>query len=361
MKLHLVTDHHLNSGIGRYSFELSRALRHNSEDVHLFKPYKTNGDDNAFDRSFDWIQKIRYRSLRNLHPYLLPYFIGGRMLREKAQVFHGHWFMAGLGLRKAGKTNMVVTIHDVSLLHEVEKGGRFTKYYHTSLKKLKRDEVPVIVVSEQAKKDAIKYVGFKESQVHAIPNGINFEQFYPLPKVSNDTFRMVYAGGLSPRKNLTLLIEVCEILEKRRVKFQLEIAGNHPDYTPYPKMVREKGLKNVRFAGFIPDDQMNEFYNSGDLMVYTSRYEGFGFAPLEAMAAGVPVISTKGGALSEIAGGGCAQVRYSKYELADTIQAFMKNPCLLSDFRQKGLEWVKQYSWNACARSTMEVYQKVAS
>ena len=108
MNLTLVTDHHLNSGIGRYSFELSQALRKQNKSLQLFKPFKQDADDIHFDQKFNWIRKIRYRSLRNLHPYLLPYFIGGQLWKENSQVFHGHWFMAGLGLQKARKKNMVV-------------------------------------------------------------------------------------------------------------------------------------------------------------------------------------------------------------------------------------------------------------
>ncbi len=360
MNLTLVTDHHLNSGIGRYSLELSKALRNQQEEVQLFKPYKQDAADVHFDQEFNWIRKIRYKSLRNLHPYLLPYFIGGHLLKEKSQVFHGHWFMAGLGLRKAQKRNMVVTMHDVSLLHEAEMSSRFTHYYRNALKWLKYSEVPVIVVSEQAKKDAIKFAGFAGDQVYAIPNGINFNQFRPLPKIESETFKIVYAGGLSPRKNLALLLETCELLEKRKVEFHLEIAGNHPERTPYPAMVKEKGLKQVKFVGFVPEESMNAFYNQADLMVYTSKYEGFGFAPLEAMAAGTPVVSTKGGALAEVAGEGCAQVRYSKYDLADTIQEFINDSTLCQQFRQKGFDWVKQYTWENCASKTLAVYQKVA-
>ncbi len=360
MKLNLVTDHHLNSGIGRYSFELSKALREKKEEVQLFKPYKSDADDVQFDHSFPWIRKIRYKSLRSLHPYLLPYFIGSHLLGEKAHIFHGHWFMAGLGIRKALKRNMVVTMHDVSLLHEKEMRSGFTNYYRNALGLLKKAETPIIVVSEQAKRDAILHAGLPEKQVYAIPNGIDFDQFHPLPRVSNNTFRLVYAGGLSPRKNLDLLIDTCELLERRKVDFQLEIAGNHPNRTLYPAMVREKGLRQVKFVGFVPDESLNAFYNQADLMIYTSKYEGFGFAPLEAMAAGTPVISTKGGALAEIAGGGCAQVRYSKYDLADTIQQFMKDASLCHKFRLKGLDWVRQYSWGTCAEKTFKVYQNVA-
>ncbi len=362
MKLSLVTDHHLNSGIGRYSLELSKALIKQSHEVRLHTPYKENGDDVLFHETYDWISKIRYKSLRDLHPYLLPYFIAAQILGQRSDVYHAHWFMAGLGLLKAHKKRVVVTMHDVSLLHEKEKTGKFTNYYEKSLNSFKTKELPIIVVSNQAKVDALQYAGLSESQVHAIPNGINFEQFFPLEKSADeDIFKIVYAGGLSPRKNLTLLLEACKILEDRKIDYKLEIAGNHPDATPYPHLAQSLNLKHVHFVGFIPDEQMNAFYNAADLMVYTSKYEGFGFAPLEAMASGVPVISTKGGSLDEISGGGAHMISDDPEELATAIQHYISSENDRSVLAAKGNLWVQQYTWDKTATLTSNLYQKVAA
>jgi len=360
LKLNLVTDHHLNSGIGRYSFELSKALIDLHHNVSLFKPYKQNGDDIAFDQKYSWIKKIQYKSLRSLHPYLLPYFIGGKMFPTSAHVFHGHWFMAGLGLLNAFKKKIVITMHDVSLLHEKEKSGDFTNYYKKSLAKFKERGIPIIVVSNKAKEDAIHYGRLLEDQVFAVHNGINFNQFFPIQRKPNGIFKIIYSGGLSPRKNVGLLLQACRILEDRGIDYQLEIAGNHPDYTPYPKMAAELLLKNVNFIGFVPDDEINNFYNSADLMVYTSKYEGFGFAPLEAMASGTPVISTKGGSLSEISGGGANMVDDDPEEIAEAIIKMKESSELRAKQIVKGFDWVVQYTWKNSAKDTLEVYNKVA-
>lgn len=361
MNIRLITDHHLNSGIGRYSFELGQALRALDHNVVLSKPYKKDADDVEFHQNHSWISKIHYRSLRDLHPYLLPYFIGSQLVSSKADVYHAHWFMAGLGLLKVKniiRKPKVITMHDVSLLHEIEREGKFLNYYKKALDRFADEETPIIVVSESAKNDALKHSSLKEDQVHAVHNGVNFNQFYPLDKEKNDRFKIVYAGGLAPRKNLGLLLNACKILEAKNIDYSLEIAGAYPERTPFPKMAEEMKLKNVAFVGFIPDDIMNEFYNQANLFVFTSKYEGFGFAPLEAMATGTPVITTKGGSLEEVSGEGAALVYYNAEALAYEIIMHMEDSKKLARLADKGLAWVKQYTWTKCATETLDVYQK---
>ena len=360
MKLRQITDHHLNSGIGRYSFELTRALIDQGYETQLSKPYKKKGDDTSFDIQYDWIDKIHYKSLQNLHPYLLPYFIGAHLLTKKADIYHAHWFMAGLGLGKAKKKNKVVTMHDVSLLHEIEKEGKFLNYYRKSIDQLAKEGTPIILVSESAKQDALTYSNLNNEQLHVVHNGINFDQFYKKEEQKKEgPFQIVYAGGLSPRKNVNLLFESCAILESRGIEFELKIAGNHPERTPYPKLAKELNLKKLTFSGFIPDESMNDFYNEADLFVYPSKYEGFGFAPLEAMATGTPVIITPGGALREVSGAGAQLVEYNAESMADTIISLMENTDQRNKLAAKGAEWVKQYTWENCAKKTIDVYQSM--
>lgn len=359
MNLRLVTDHHLDSGIGRYSFELSKALIQLDHQVALSKLYKKGADDVCFDEQYEWIRKIRYKSLRNLHSYLLPYFIGAHLLTARADVFHAHWFMAGLGLLKSGKKHRLITMHDVSLLHEKEGKNKFMAYYSKSIEHFAEKKIPIIVVSESARQDALTYSNLGPEQVFAVHNGVNFDQFFPLEKPQNNRFQLIYAGGLSPRKNLQLLLEACEILESRKVDFHLKIAGNHPNRTPYPKMAAEKKLKNVSFEGFISEELMNDFYNQADLFVYTSKYEGFGFAPLEAMATGTPVVSTPGGSLREVSGEGAELVEYDAEALAECIISFKEDEKKRQTQAAKGVEWVRQYTWQRCAEKTLEVYQRV--
>ena len=79
---------------------------------------------------------------------------------------------------KAKKKNKVVTMHDVSLLHEIEHEGKFLNYYRKSIDQLAEEGTPIIVVSESAKQDALTYSNLKKEQLYAIHNGINFDQFF---------------------------------------------------------------------------------------------------------------------------------------------------------------------------------------
>ena len=357
MKLRQVTDHHLNSGIGRYSFELSKALIEQGYETHLSKLYKKDGDDTNFDHQYEWIDKIHYKSLRNLHPYLLPYFIGTHLFTKRADIYHAHWFMAGLGLGKARKKNKVVTMHDVSLLHEIEHEGKFLNYYRKSIDQLAEEGTPIIVVSESAKQDALTYSNLKKEQLYAIHNGINFDQFFKKEEErKGGPFQIVYAGGLSPRKNVNLLLKSCVILESRGIDFELKIAGNHRKNS-YPQLAKELNLKCLTFSGFIPDESMNDFYNSADLFVYPSNYEGFGFAPLEAMATSTPVITTSGGSLREVSGGGAQLVEYNAESMADAIISLIDDTAQRNRLAAKGTQWVKQYTWENCAKKTVNVYK----
>jgi len=348
---------HFVSGIGRYGYELARHIKYYNNNLLLYKPHSKNSSD-AHYIDIDWIKPIRYKSLKNLRPYIFPYFAAAAILNQNADVYHAHWFLGGLGMMYARKKPLVITLHDASLLHIPEGDKKFIDFFASTVKKFKKQEIPVIVVSETAKIDTINYANYPAELVHAVPNGIDFNFFKPIQKITKEKFTIIYTGGLGKRKNVDLILKAFQKLEKKYDFVELKIAGSYPQYTPYPELANSLGLKNVIFTDFIPDDKMNEFYNEGDLMIYTSEYEGFGFAPLEAMACGVPVLCVNGGSLAEISGGGTVHIEY------DAEDIFLKAGKIIDDyeFRRtiilKGSEWVKQYTWDNTALKTMAVYEK---
>jgi glycosyltransferase involved in cell wall biosynthesis len=358
-KITHITCQHALSGIGRYGFELAKQLHESGDLQAWYKPYK-KGHPDSYLHEYEWIKGYQYKSFRDLHPYLLPWFIKfGVPIQTKTA--HAHWFLSGLGAIKAGFKHIVITMHDVSLLHESEQSGSYEQYYANSIQLFKKKRIPIICVSEQARKDAIYYANYPEELVFAIPNGIEHEQFFVgnNPKAEKDTFRIIYSGGLGKRKNVDLLLKAYAQIETKYDFVELVLAGAHPERTPYPKMVSDLNVKNVRFTGFIPDNQMADFYRNGDLFIYPSLYEGFGFAPLEAMACGTPVLSAKGGSLSEISGGGAELFEYEVEDLVFKIETLISNAEKRFQLRVKGLNWVKQYSWNKTAHLTKELYSKV--
>jgi len=273
---------------------------------------------------------------------------------------HAHWFLSGLGALKKGFEQVIITMHDVSLLHESEQSGPFETYYASAIETFKKREIPIICVSEQARKDAIKYANYPENLVYAIPNGIEHDQFNlgNRDSFSRERFRIIYSGGLGKRKNLDLLLKAYKYLFKRFPDIELLIAGAHPERTPYPKLVSDLHLKNVRFTGFIPDELMADFYRDADLFVFPSLYEGFGFAPLEAMACGTPSLLAQGGAIKEISGKGGLSFDYDIEDLIIKMIAVIESESLRKELQTKGLEHVKLYTWEKTAEKTKAVYNQ---
>ena len=207
MKVTEVTCQHLLSGIGRYGIELSKELKSRNVLSAFYKPYKQNHADSVL-HSNEWIKPIKYKSFRNLHPYILPFFIKNAVSASKSEILHAHWFISGIAISMFRKNPKVITMHDVSLLHLPEQNPSYIRYYKWAINRFKKMEIPIIVVSNQAKNDAIKYASYPENLIHVVYNGVNHEQFFPQ---NNDelrptnTFRIIYSGGLGKRKNVGLL------------------------------------------------------------------------------------------------------------------------------------------------------------
>ena len=112
--------------------------------------------------------------------------------------------------------------------------------------------------------------------------------------------------------------------------------------------------------GFVPTDDLIAIYNSATVFVMPSVYEGFGLPVIEAMQCGCPVVTTKGGSLSEVAGEAAIYVDgYDVQNIANGIgEVFFSNE-LREELSQKGLEQAKKFSWKHTAKKTIEVYEKV--
>lgn len=113
--------------------------------------------------------------------------------------------------------------------------------------------------------------------------------------------------------------------------------------------------------GFVPDADLATLYHGAHVYVQPSHYEGFGLPVIEAMASGVPVVSTNGGSLSELAGGVAELVHPDPESLYEgMLSAIHYSPSHRKQVVQQGFEFAKQFTWKKTALDTHEVYKKVA-
>lgn len=106
--------------------------------------------------------------------------------------------------------------------------------------------------------------------------------------------------------------------------------------------------------------ELPKLYNAADLFVFPSFYEGFGLPPLEAMACGCPVITSNTSSLPEVVGDAGIMVDPHDVEgLADATHKILNNDGLKQDMIKRGLKRAKMFSWERCARETLDVYEDV--
>lgn len=220
----------------------------------------------------------------------------------------------------------------------------------------------IITVSNCAKTDISNEFSIPEEKFSIIPNGINTELFYPMPEIKRHKNRIIVTNSAdTPLKGLDyLLISVAEISKIQNVR--LIVIGTPKKNGRIVRRIKKLGIgKFVTFTGRISDEEFVKQYAKATVAVVPSVYEGFGLPAGEAMACGVPVISTTGGALPEVVGdAGILIPPADPTPLTRAITKILNNPDLADTYSKAGYKRVQNHlTWNAAAQKTVDVYRKV--
>jgi glycosyltransferase involved in cell wall biosynthesis len=171
---------------------------------------------------------------------------------------------------------------------------------------------------------------------------------------------ILYFGTLEPRKNIVGLIRAFELLKEKNKDFDdfyLVVAGGRGwlDKNIFKKAKQSKFADQIIFTGFVAPEDKVYFYNLAKLFVYPSFFEGFGFPPLEAMACGVPVVTSNTSSLPEVVGDAALMVDpYDIEELSWAMEQVVSDNELNRELARRGLERAKMFSWDKCARETLD-------
>jgi glycosyltransferase involved in cell wall biosynthesis len=174
---------------------------------------------------------------------------------------------------------------------------------------------------------------------------------------------ILYVGTIQPRKNLMTLIEAYGRLRRDEgLATRLVIVGRKGWlYDALFARIRELGLgEEVIFTGFVPDEELPFIYDGARVFVYLSLFEGFGLPPLEAMACGVPVITSDTTSLPEVVGdAGITLPPADVTGVANAIRRVLGDRGLAAAMGEKGLVRARGFSWEATARQTLAIYGQV--
>ena len=262
----------------------------------------------------------------------------------------------------------VVTIHDCAFFDQAHCFSRaFAAWYQFLVPRLARAARKIITVSEYSKQRIIKHCKVPADKVAVVSSGVG-SQFRPHTAEEVSAIRaklglpenyILCVGSLEPRKNLPRLLAAWKQVQPRMNDLSLVVAGAKGH------VFREAGLaapvSGVHLAGYLSDDVLPAVYAGARMFVYPSVYEGFGLPVLEAMASGVPVVTSNVTALREVAGDAALTVDPLHVDgIGCAIERLAADEELQSALRARGQARARQFSWDHAANQTWKVLEAAA-
>jgi glycosyltransferase involved in cell wall biosynthesis len=230
----------------------------------------------------------------------------------------------------------------------------------------------VITISDASKDLIHKHLRVPQSKIARIYGGVG-PAFRAMDSVKAREYveaqfdlvslYILHVNNYSPRKNPLALFRAFEKV-RRENKYKLVVVGRRWDNVAVKRLVQELDLtEDVVFLGYVNSKNLPFLYNAAALYVYPSFYEGFGLSLLEAMACGCPVVSANVYSIPEVVGDAALLVSAPGdfEELAELMYRALTDNSLRAEMVDKGLRQAAGFSWEKCARETLDVYKKIMS
>jgi glycosyltransferase involved in cell wall biosynthesis len=229
-------------------------------------------------------------------------------------------------------------------------------------KRVARSLNRIITVSNSAKNDISRDFSIPPHKFHIVPNGIDTNLFYPIPGIEREKNRVIVTNSAdTPLKGLFFLFKaVAELAQTNAIN--VTVVGTPKKDGPIVKLIRDLNIGHlIRFTGRIDNGEFVQHYARATVAVVPSVYEGFGLPVGEAMACGVPVISTTGGALPEVAGDAAMLVPPADHlALVRAIREVLENPGRARELGIAGFQRVQaHFTWQKAAEKTIDAYREV--
>lgn len=354
------------SGTGRYTTELARWLPVLADDLdfvvlwprHVPHPHIETAHREAF------LLCDARTSLRRL--YIDQIGVHGVRARAGANVVH---YPASVGCLTPIH-NAVVTVHDLSFLHEPRwfRPGH-AAYYRYAVGRTARLAERVIADSQVTAQDLNEKLGIPRDRIDVVPLGVD-ERYRPAPPEAVVSVRTKYAlpkrfflylGTLEPRKNLVRVIEAWSRIATA-CPLDLVIAGRQGWRSrPIARAIAAATRpERVRCPGFIAEEDLPALLSAAEAFVWPSLWEGFGLPPLEAMACGTPVLTSNVSSLPEVVGDAALMVDpYDIEAIAEGMLRLAEDAALRDQLRSLGLQRAAQYTWRRTAQGAIDTYRAV--
>jgi len=323
------------SGVGIYSRELLSALAASHPETDLAFCYRLH----RYFRS--WRLPLPPNARRRI---LLEPF-GPR----SAALFHGlNQRLPRIPLRRA-----VATFHDLFVVSGDYSTSEFRARFAGQARDAAARADAIIAVSEFTRSQTIALLGVQPQKVRVVHHGIRELGVRP----SEREKIVLNVGAIQTRKNIVRLVEAFEKLD---ADWTLVLAGS-AGYGAGEILARiesSPARKRIVVTGYVRPEELSQWYSRASIFAFPSLDEGFGMPVLEAMAAGLPVVTSNRSALPEVAGDAALLINPEDAEaLASALSSLMQDEGLRTAWGKRGLARAKLFSWEKAARETWAVYQ----
>src|SRR3984893_8824542 len=276
----------------------------------------------------------------------------------------------------------VMTVHDMleHLSRARQQTGFWGAWHFQWTKRVLKGAARIFAVSNFTKLEIEKLFGIPSGRIEVVYNAIDERFLHGHASAAdrqliaeryqvNYPF-LLYAGRISPHKNVVRMIEAFSALKTELEKdgvlpdLKLIIIGDDVSGNPdLRRTVIRSGVQNdVRFLGFVPIEVLRTFYDQAKIFVFPSLYEGFGLPPLEAMAHGTPVVTSNVSSLPEVVGNAAVLVNPENvFEIMRALHRVLVDQPLRERMKERSYQQAAKFSWENSVRRILDVYHQVGS
>ncbi|KKQ71840.1 MAG: group 1 glycosyl transferase [Candidatus Peregrinibacteria bacterium GW2011_GWC2_39_14] len=256
----------------------------------------------------------------------------------------------------------IITVHDlVAFLFPVKHNRKAVLIEKLTLKKALKKATSIITISKSTESDLIKLFAKKiknlSEKITIIPCAAseNFKKLSPTEQKNLENFKYILGvGTLEPRKNFEKLIDAFNLISKTFPALRLVIIGGKG--WSFKKHESER----IIFKGYATEKDLIQYYNSAEVFIFPSLYEGFGIPPLEAMQCDCPVISSNVSSMPEVIGSAGLLINPNDvHELAEAIKSVLTNQDLKRRLVAEGHIQSRKFSYKSSAQKLIKLFKKI--